>query len=173
MLTSLANGLSAIQGKDCLVQKFRNSSVMLEHPSFRPKVGQSLIDSILRTNCDIKVFHVGGGPLTGQEDVFPEPDNKSKMRRSVENAAQVGRACCIPFPSISLTNKRFKVYLPQELANISVTSSADDVHNLIEGHGSRRWTPRKTAARPSMSDGHWHISLIDIRSAANDYIRKQ
>ncbi|KAL8632267.1 hypothetical protein Q9189_002057 [Teloschistes chrysophthalmus] len=29
---------SAIQGKDCLVQKFRNSSVMLEHPSFRPKV---------------------------------------------------------------------------------------------------------------------------------------
>ena len=28
----------AIQGKDCLVQKFRNSSVMLEHPSFRPKV---------------------------------------------------------------------------------------------------------------------------------------
>ena len=28
----------AIQGKDCLVQKFRNSSVMLEHTSFRPKV---------------------------------------------------------------------------------------------------------------------------------------
>lgn len=28
----------AIQGRDCLVQKFRNSSVMLEHPSFRPKV---------------------------------------------------------------------------------------------------------------------------------------
>ena len=34
MLTSY----EAIQGKDCLVQKFRNSSVMLEHPSFRPKV---------------------------------------------------------------------------------------------------------------------------------------
>lgn len=29
---------ATIQGKDCLVQKFRNSSVMLEHPSFRPKV---------------------------------------------------------------------------------------------------------------------------------------
>lgn len=28
----------AIQGRDCLVQKFRNSSVMLEHPGFRPKV---------------------------------------------------------------------------------------------------------------------------------------
>ncbi|KAL8944397.1 MAG: hypothetical protein Q9216_000448 [Gyalolechia sp. 2 TL-2023] len=32
----------AIQGKDCLVQKFRNSSVMLEHPSFRPKVRMCL-----------------------------------------------------------------------------------------------------------------------------------
>ena len=29
---------ATIQGKDCLIQKFRNSSVMLEHPSFRPKV---------------------------------------------------------------------------------------------------------------------------------------
>lgn len=28
----------AIQGKDCLVQKFRNSSVMLEPPHYRPKV---------------------------------------------------------------------------------------------------------------------------------------
>ncbi|KIW57228.1 hypothetical protein, variant 4 [Exophiala xenobiotica] len=28
---------ATIQGKDCLVQKFRNSSVMLEHPAFRPK----------------------------------------------------------------------------------------------------------------------------------------
>lgn len=31
----------AIQGRDCLIQKFRNSSVMLEHPSFRPKVSGS------------------------------------------------------------------------------------------------------------------------------------
>lgn len=31
----------AIQGRDCLVQKFRNSSVMLEHPGFRPKVTTS------------------------------------------------------------------------------------------------------------------------------------
>lgn len=29
---------ATIQGRDCLVQKFRNSSVMLELPSFRPKV---------------------------------------------------------------------------------------------------------------------------------------
>lgn len=29
---------TAIQGKDCLVQKFRNSSVMLEAHHYRPKV---------------------------------------------------------------------------------------------------------------------------------------
>ncbi|KAI9367261.1 hypothetical protein BJX61DRAFT_538208 [Aspergillus egyptiacus] len=61
------------QGKDCLVQKFRNSSVMLEHPSFRPKI-----------------FHTGTGPLAGTEDRFPGPDNPSKMRRSIENAEHVG-----------------------------------------------------------------------------------
>ncbi|KAI9826798.1 MAG: hypothetical protein M1832_005736 [Thelocarpon impressellum] len=64
---------ATIQGKDCLVQKFRNSSVMLEHPSFRPKI-----------------FHTGTGLLAGKEDTFPGPDNPSKMRRSVENAEHVG-----------------------------------------------------------------------------------
>ncbi|KAE8145548.1 meiosis protein MEI2 [Aspergillus avenaceus] len=64
---------ATIQGKDCLVQKFRNSSVMLEHPSFRPKI-----------------FHTGAGPLAGTEDRFPGPDNPSKMRRSIENAEHVG-----------------------------------------------------------------------------------
>ncbi|KAL1960010.1 hypothetical protein VTO42DRAFT_678 [Malbranchea cinnamomea] len=64
---------ATIQGKDCLVQKFRNSSVMLEHPSFRPKL-----------------FYTGTGPLAGTEERFPGPDNPSKMRRSVENAEHVG-----------------------------------------------------------------------------------
>ncbi|PYH66051.1 meiosis protein MEI2 [Aspergillus vadensis CBS 113365] len=64
---------ATIQGKDCLVQKFRNSSVMLEHPSFRPKISQT-----------------GTGPLAGTEDRFPGPDNPSKMRRSIENAEHVG-----------------------------------------------------------------------------------
>ncbi|KAI9887754.1 MAG: hypothetical protein M1823_000395 [Watsoniomyces obsoletus] len=64
---------ATIQGKDCLVQKFRNSSVMLENPLFRPKI-----------------FYTGDHPLVGQEEAFPEPDNNSKMRRSVENAAHIG-----------------------------------------------------------------------------------
>lgn len=34
----ISNLAAAIQGRDCLVQKFRNSSVMLEAPHYRPKV---------------------------------------------------------------------------------------------------------------------------------------
>ncbi len=41
------HGLVAVaQGRDCLIQEFRNSSVMLEHVSFRPKVISSLVCSI-------------------------------------------------------------------------------------------------------------------------------
>lgn len=68
---------ATIQGKDCLVQKFRNSSVMLEHAHYRPKL-----------------YYTSNGPipeLAGQEEVFPEPDNQSKMKRSCENAEHVGK----------------------------------------------------------------------------------
>ncbi|KAI1097269.1 RNA recognition motif 2-domain-containing protein [Jackrogersella minutella] len=67
---------ATIQGKDCLVQKFRNSSVMLEAPHYRPKL-----------------FYTLNGPrpdLAGNEEPFPEPDNQSKMKRSCENAEHVG-----------------------------------------------------------------------------------
>ncbi|KAF4587563.1 meiosis protein MEI2 [Ophiocordyceps camponoti-floridani] len=67
---------ATIQGKDCLVQKFRNSSVMLEAPHYRPKL-----------------YFTCNGPmpdLAGQEESFPDPDNQSKMKRSCENAEHVG-----------------------------------------------------------------------------------
>ncbi|KAL2132669.1 hypothetical protein VTI74DRAFT_3539 [Chaetomium olivicolor] len=67
---------ATIQGKDCLVQKFRNSSVMLEAPHYRPKL-----------------YYTSNGPrpeLAGHEEPFPEPDNQSKMKRSCENAEHVG-----------------------------------------------------------------------------------
>lgn len=67
---------ATIQGKDCLVQKFRNSSVMLESPHYRPKL-----------------YYTVNGPLpthAGEEEPFPGPDNHSKMKRSCENAEHVG-----------------------------------------------------------------------------------
>ncbi|KAM0247686.1 hypothetical protein ACHAP5_003933 [Fusarium lateritium] len=67
---------ATIQGKDCLVQKFRNSSVMLEAEHYRPKLFYTL--------------HSDESDLAGQEEAFPGPDNQSKMKRSVENAEHVG-----------------------------------------------------------------------------------
>ncbi|KAG5752473.1 hypothetical protein H9Q69_000481 [Fusarium xylarioides] len=67
---------ATIQGKDCLVQKFRNSSVMLEAEHYRPKL--------------FFTIHSDDPNLVGQEEPFPGPDNQSKMKRSVENAEHVG-----------------------------------------------------------------------------------
>ncbi|CVL01960.1 related to mei2 protein [Fusarium mangiferae] len=67
---------ATIQGKDCLVQKFRNSSVMLEAEHYRPKLFYTI--------------HSDDPNLVGREEPFPGPDNQSKMKRSVENAEHVG-----------------------------------------------------------------------------------
>ncbi|GKU17755.1 unnamed protein product [Fusarium langsethiae] len=67
---------ATIQGKDCLVQKFRNSSVMLEAEHYRPKL--------------FFTIHSDDPSLAGHEEPFPGPDNQSKMKRSVENAEHVG-----------------------------------------------------------------------------------
>ena len=83
--------MAAIQGRDCLIQKFRNSSVMLEHPLCRPKVSTADQDwktVLLLTLCQLYV--TGHGSNAGEEEDFPPPDNPSKMRRSVENAEHVG-----------------------------------------------------------------------------------
>ena len=81
----------AIQGRDCLIQKFRNSSVMLEHPKFRPKVRQPKLFLLEGKNANaVQIFHTGNSILAGIEDEFPGPDNPSKMRRSIENAEHIG-----------------------------------------------------------------------------------
>jgi hypothetical protein len=62
---------------------------MLEHPAFRPKVCSILITLLVTTNI-FQLYYPNGHPNVGQEEKFPEPDNPSKMRRSVENAEHVG-----------------------------------------------------------------------------------
>ncbi|PVH71438.1 hypothetical protein DL98DRAFT_503619 [Cadophora sp. DSE1049] len=66
---------ATIQGRDCLIQKFRNSSVMLEPEHYRPKLFFILQD---------------GQELAGKEEPFPPSDNASKLKRSCENAEHVG-----------------------------------------------------------------------------------
>ena len=63
---------------------------MLENPAFRPKV--RVFEFLYLVSANIgQLFTTGNGPHAGQEETFPEADNDSKFRRSVENAETVGQ----------------------------------------------------------------------------------
>jgi hypothetical protein len=63
------------QGLGTCIEKFRNSSVMLEWAPHRPKLWYTLED---------------GPELAGQEKPFPEPSNLQKLHRSRANANSMG-----------------------------------------------------------------------------------
>ncbi|KAK4704073.1 hypothetical protein P7C70_g2135, partial [Phenoliferia sp. Uapishka_3] len=61
-----------VQGKENLIEKFKNSAVMLECEEFRPKI-----------------FYTSG-PKAGQQEPFPESDDPHRIARSAANILQVG-----------------------------------------------------------------------------------
>ncbi|WBW73830.1 RNA-binding protein involved in meiosis Mei2 [Schizosaccharomyces osmophilus] len=61
-----------IQGKERLIEKFRNSCVMDENPAYRPKI------------------FVSHGPNRGMEEPFPAPNNARRKLRSIASAQQIG-----------------------------------------------------------------------------------
>ncbi|CAN6617628.1 hypothetical protein TRVA0_007S00584 [Trichomonascus vanleenenianus] len=61
-----------IYGKECLIEKFRNSSVMDQNPAYRPKV-----------------FHSEGDNI-GQEQEFPPPNNMNRKLRSLVSVQRIG-----------------------------------------------------------------------------------
>jgi hypothetical protein len=63
------------QGLGTCIEKFRNSSVMLEWSPHRPKLWYTLED---------------GADLAGTEKPFPEPSNLQKLHRSRANASSIG-----------------------------------------------------------------------------------
>ncbi|KAF2714828.1 hypothetical protein K504DRAFT_445767 [Pleomassaria siparia CBS 279.74] len=71
---------ATIQGKEALVQKFRNSSVMQETPFCRPRLFMSTVDGI----------EVNDVRAVGREIAFPIPDNQAKLQRSMDSARTVG-----------------------------------------------------------------------------------
>lgn len=80
---------ATIQGREALVQKFRNSSVMQETPFCRPRLYLSYQEA--ETDGQIRA--------TGVELPFPLPDNMSKLQRSMDSARSVGL-----FPPSGITN---------------------------------------------------------------------
>jgi hypothetical protein len=71
---------ATIQGREALVQKFRNSSVMQETPFCRPRLFLTYHDADLFDRLR----------YTGTEQSFPRPDNLSKLQRSMDSARSVG-----------------------------------------------------------------------------------
>ncbi|KAJ4324125.1 hypothetical protein N0V94_001481 [Neodidymelliopsis sp. IMI 364377] len=71
---------ATIQGREALVQKFRNSSVMQETPFCRPRLFLTYLDADVSDKLR----------STGTEQSFPRPDNLSKLQRSMDSARSVG-----------------------------------------------------------------------------------
>lgn len=69
---------ATIQGQDCLIQKFRNSSVLKECDGYTPKIFYTIGDDIPH------------GKSPGDDYKFPEPDNQQKFARSLDNARTIG-----------------------------------------------------------------------------------
>ncbi|KAK5108294.1 hypothetical protein LTR62_008609 [Meristemomyces frigidus] len=68
---------ATIQGYDCLVEKFRNSAIMMEFPDFIPKVFYTADTAPAKDKI-------------GAEAPFPAANNLSKKQRSIDNANQIG-----------------------------------------------------------------------------------
>ncbi|EOA89430.1 uncharacterized protein SETTUDRAFT_159809 [Exserohilum turcica Et28A] len=71
---------ATIQGREALVQKFRNSSVMQETPYCRPRLIFTIADAEM----------MGQLRTAGTEQAFPRPDNLSKLQRSMDSARSIG-----------------------------------------------------------------------------------
>ena len=68
---------ATVQGVDCAIEKFRNSSVMDEYQGYRPKLWYTADDAP----------HPW---MIGMEKPFPGVNNESKHQRSRNNATQIG-----------------------------------------------------------------------------------
>ncbi|KAK9244251.1 RNA recognition motif 2-domain-containing protein [Lipomyces tetrasporus] len=77
-----------IYGKECLIEKFRNSSVMDQDSAYRPKI------------------YYSDGPSKGQEEEFPPPNNMNRKLRSLASIQQIGK------PYFQLTVSRNMLTVP-------------------------------------------------------------
>ncbi|EGP84883.1 uncharacterized protein MYCGRDRAFT_94937 [Zymoseptoria tritici IPO323] len=68
---------ATVQGIDCLIEKFRNSSVMDECPTYRPKLWFIAADA-------------PNPSMVGQEKPFPGPNNYQRKQRSINDAQHSG-----------------------------------------------------------------------------------
>ncbi|KAK8257534.1 RNA recognition motif 2-domain-containing protein [Phyllosticta capitalensis] len=83
---SPAMSYATVQGPEALVEKFRNSSVMLETFDYRPRLFHTR-ESATRTASQTNRKFM---PRVGDELAFPGPNNEAKLQRSRQNAETQG-----------------------------------------------------------------------------------
>ncbi|KAF2012689.1 hypothetical protein BU24DRAFT_484416 [Aaosphaeria arxii CBS 175.79] len=127
---------ATIQGKEALVTKFRNSSVMQESPNCKPRLFNTFDD----VQCGLSYSYVG------TEQAFPEPDNIPKLQRSCASASQNG---LFPPKHKSVTQTAPRVHHTSDMhgnghhtgphaeLNISIDSVPQDVQQFCENWYAR------------------------------------
>lgn len=113
-----------IQGKEALVEKFRNSCVMDELEEYRPRIYHS------------------SGPLKGLEQAFPEPNNLNRKARSIRDAQQIGL-----FPPSTPSSSRLDTPVKDSLVSPLSRSSS-----LLQSTPIRSNTSRLAMKRNSSFD---------------------
>lgn len=78
-----------MQGRETLVQKFRNSSGKAPSAWTRSLLTRLAVMSEAESSRP-KLFYTRDHPLAGEEEPFPPPDNLFKLARSNQNAAHIG-----------------------------------------------------------------------------------
>ncbi|KAF1850911.1 uncharacterized protein K460DRAFT_350904 [Cucurbitaria berberidis CBS 394.84] len=105
---------ATIQGREALVQKFRNSSVMQETPFCRPRLFFTYADAEIMSQLR----------NTGTEQAFPRPDNLSKLQRSMDSARSIGLYPPHGYSTITEHRNRSSIYdrgTPRDMLDAAMT----------------------------------------------------
>ncbi|KAJ8113917.1 hypothetical protein OPT61_g4076 [Boeremia exigua] len=118
---------ATIQGREALVQKFRNSSVMQETPFCRPRLFLTYVDADLADKLR----------STGTEQPFPRPDNLSKLQRSMDSARAVGLYPPHGFSAVTEHRNRASAYdrgTPRDIMQAAMSFVRSQANPIPLGH---------------------------------------
>lgn len=143
---------ATIQGREALVQKFRNSSVMQETPFCRPRLFLPYVDA----DASDKLR------ATSTEQPFPRPDNLSKLQRSMDSARSVGLYPPHGYSAVTEHRNRASAYdrgTPRDMMQ-AATSLARQRATPVPLSGFTEMQKRDVEAWYSYNYGQGHFGCI-------------
>ncbi|KAI8940878.1 hypothetical protein NX059_002138 [Plenodomus lindquistii] len=156
---------ATIQGREALVSKFRNSSVMQETPFCRPR--------LFFTYAEANVM--GFLRNAGTEQAFPRPDNLSKLQRSMDSARSIGLYPPHGMSPATEHRTRASTYdrgTPRDVIQSAVYYSRHNYHNPPPFGGLPEAKKRDIEAWYTYTYGRGHIGLIPFEYIPLTHIRK-